>query len=64
MKHHHFMAVSVLTDQVNYIDIHYGSRKVPPEGSWINQLHRGYAILFHTQLECDINRWAGQNCMQ
>jgi hypothetical protein len=43
MKHPHFMAVSVLTDRVNYIDIHYGSRKVPPEGSWINQLHRGYA---------------------
>ena len=43
MKHPHFMAVSVLTDQVNFIDIHYGSRKVPPEGSWINQPHMDYA---------------------
>ena len=43
MKHPHFMAVSVLADQVNYIDIHYGSRKVLPGGSWINQLHMGYA---------------------
>jgi len=42
-KHPHFIAVSVLTDQVNYIDIHYGSRKVLPEDSWINQLHMGYA---------------------
>ena len=58
------MAVSVLTDQVNYIDIHNGSDKVLPEGSWINQLHRVMLISFHTQLECDINKWVGQNCMQ
>jgi hypothetical protein len=35
-KHPHFIVVSALTDQVNYIDIHSGSGKVLPEGSWIN----------------------------
>lgn len=37
------MALSVLTDQVNYIDIYNGSDKVLPGGSCINQLHMGYA---------------------
>lgn len=37
------MALSVLTDQVNYIDINNGSDKVLPEGSSTNQLHMGYA---------------------
>jgi len=36
------MALSVLTDQVNYIDINNGSDKVLPEGVSVNQLHMGY----------------------
>ena len=36
------MALSVLTDQVNYIDINNGSDKVLPEGVSINQLYMGY----------------------
>lgn len=40
-KYPHFIVVSVRTDQVNYIDIHYGSGRLLPESSWINQLHHG-----------------------
>ena len=56
--------MSVLTDQVNYIDIHSGSGRVLPEGSYKPAASRVMLISFHTRLEWDMNKWGDQNCMQ